>query len=371
MPGTYEFMNTMSISVKNLNDLFADHGLDAPAVLPWPLSPEAETDRRLREAAFANGLGSHPPPGLEWIRSHSESKYRPDRIVEGCRAVLVTALGYYRSDDIDTGGPTASEGRIARYARGRDYHKELGNRLRKIARELQTAAPDHQFRPFTDIGPLDETWLAEASGLGFKGRHTLAILPTLGSWAVLGHIITTHPFPASPGRPSPLSCPQGCTRCIDACPSSALLAPGRLEPSLCISYHTIEHKGPLHNLPAGAGNRVFGCDACQEACPFNARVMETGVEGFRRDIAGASRDLKDMLSLENRDEVLKEYAGSPLMRAGRESLVRNACIAAGNSGDLALIPYLEKLLNDGDEGVRTHAHRALAKLTGKPGEYDS
>ncbi|MCK5248757.1 MAG: DUF1730 domain-containing protein, partial [Spirochaetaceae bacterium] len=173
-------MNTMSISDGILADLFAAENLDPPAVLPWPLNGRAEEDRRIREQAFAGGLGSRPPPGLDWIRSHVESKYRPDRVVDGCRSVLVSALGYYRNDEIDglpAGGipsrGSSSFGRIARYARGRDYHKELGNRLRRIARKLEAGAAGHRFRAFTDIGPLDETWLAEASGLGFKGRHTL------------------------------------------------------------------------------------------------------------------------------------------------------------------------------------------------------
>ena len=365
-------MNTMSISDGILADLFAAEGLDPPAVLPWPLSGRAEEDRRIREQAFAEGLGSRPPPGLDWIRSHVESKYRPDRVVDGCRSVLVSALGYYRNDEIDglpAGGipsqGSGSRGRIARYARGRDYHKELGNRLRRITQKLEAGAAGHRFRAFTDIGPLDETWLAEASGLGFKGRHTLAILPSLGSWVVLGHIISTYPFAAIPGRPSPMSCPDGCTRCIDACPTGALSLPGRLEASCCISYHSIEHKGSLEEgnlFMKGAGDRVFGCDACQEACPFNARVAETEVEAFRRDIAGAARELTELLSLEGRDDVLDRFAGSPLMRAGRNGLVRNACTAAGNSGDALLLPILRKLQIDADAGVREHASRAIEQL---------
>lgn len=371
----------MSISDRILIDLFAAEGLDPPAVLPWPLKGMAEDDRRLREAAFAGGLGSNPPPGLDWIRSHVESKYRPDRVVEGCRSVLVTALGYYRDEEIDnlpadsrsTGGipsrRSSSQGRIARYARGRDYHKELGNRLRRIAQKLEAGAPGHRFRAFTDIGPLDETWLAEASGLGFKGRHSLAILPRLGSWAVLGHVVSTYPFTAAPGRPSSSDCPEGCTRCIDACPTGALSLPGRLEASRCISYHTIEHKGHLEEgnlLMRGAGDRIFGCDACQEACPFNFRVAETGVEAFRRNIAGASRNLTELLTLRNREDVMKHFAGSPLMRAGRNSLVRNACTAAGNSGDASLLPLLSKLRIDADVGVRKHALWALEQLEEKP-----
>ena len=367
-----------------LNDLFAREGLVLPGILPWPLSGRAEEDRLGREAAFASGLGANPPPGLEWIRSHGPSKYRPDRVLEGCRSVLVTALGYYREDGIDripakgpggsTESPSPSPGRIARYARGRDYHRELGKRLKRIVRNLQTSLPGEGFRYFTDIGPLDETWLVQASGLGFKGRHTLAILPKQGSWVVLGHILSTHPFqPSVPSDPSIARCPEGCTRCIDACPTGALSFPGRLDASRCISYRTIEHKGPLGSpsnsltsqLRDNTGDRIFGCDICQEVCPFNAVVKETTVEAFRRDIAGASRSLRELLQLKDRQAVLERFAGSPLMRAGRDTLVRNACIAAGNSRDISLIRELGVLRDneEADEAVRREAALALRKLS--------
>jgi len=347
-----------------LNDLFASENLLFPGVMPWPLSAYAEEDRLRREAAFNSGLGSNPPSGLEWIRSHAASKYRPDRIVEGCRSVLVTALSYYREDREDraAGFP---RGRIAMYARGRDYHKELGGRLKRIVRRLESAFPGEQFRGFTDIGPLDESWLVQAAGIGFKGRNALAILPELGSWAVLGHIVSTFSFePVETVETSSSRCPESCTRCIDACPTGALSLPGRLDASRCLSYRTIEHKGPLdEEVPLEqTGNRVFGCDACQEVCPFNYRVKETPAEAFLRDIAGASRELKELLNLKTREDVLSRFAGSPLMRAGRSSLVRNACVAAGNSGDVSLLPDLLVLTGDDDEGVGKHAARAVEQL---------
>jgi len=361
-------MNPLSMSEDILNDLFASEELVFPGVLPWPMSGMAEEDRRSREAAFSEGLGSHPPPGLEWIRSHSRAKYRPDRVLEGCRSVLVTALSYYREDALDGFSDSlSSRGRIARYARGRDYHKELGGRLKRIVRKLEVRLPGERFRAFTDIGPLDETWLVQASGMGFKGRHTLAILPEKGSWVVLGHIVSSYSFsPAQSVEKKTVvnGCPEGCTRCIDACPVSALSLEGGLDASRCISYRTIEHKGVLEDdlLSEKTADRVFGCDACQEACPFNSRVEPTSVEAFRRDIAGESRSLKELLGLQTREDVLSRFAGSALMRAGRDSLVRNACIAAANSGDTSLLPELVRLSNDSDESVRRHAARAAEKL---------
>ena len=287
-------------------------------------------------------------------------------MLEGARSVFVSWLPHYRHDPLDEiAAEDSGRGRVARYARGRDYHKELGGRLKRIARELARRHPEHQFRAFTDIGPLDETWLAAASGLGFKGRNTLAILPKAGSWVVLGHIVTTLEVPESPGRPSPLACPDGCRRCIDACPTRALALPGVLDAEACLSYQTIEHDGPGHpDYLAAAEDRIFGCDACQEVCPFNARVTPTDVEVFLTDRAGPAVDLAEVLQMKTHDEMTARFAGSPLMRAGRNGLVRNAVTVAGNSGDESLILLLESLVDDEDEGVRRHALWAIERLRG-------
>ena len=295
------------------------------------------------------------------MTSHAKVKYRPDLVLEGCRTILVSSLGYYR-DDPDI--PRYS-GRIARYARGRDYHKELGNRLRRISRLLRSEYPEENFKSFVDIGPLDETWLVKASGAGFIGRHALAILPGVGSWAVLGQILCTVPVDVPPPRPSPLSCPEGCRRCLDACPTNALTLPGILDASRCISYLTIEApQATPDEFRKTAADRVFGCDACQEACPFNARVLPTDVEAFQTDIAGAEWDIGDLLLLETHKDMVDRFAGSPVMRAGRTGMVRNACTAAGNSKDLQYRRRLEILCSDADPGVAEHARWALDQLGG-------
>jgi epoxyqueuosine reductase len=349
----------MSISGEKLARLFAAEGLELPAVLHWPISGPSEDDRVVREEHSRRGRGAHPPPGLEWMSSHAEVKYRPDLVLKGCRSVLVSALSYYRDDPIIP----KNSGRIARYARGRDYHKELGNRLRRIARLLESEYPDEKFKSFVDIGPLDESWLVKASGAGFIGRHALAILPGVGSWVVLGHILCTAPVDVPPPRPSPLTCPEGCRRCLDACPTDALSLPGILDASRCISYLTIEAPSDTpEEYRKATADRVFGCDACQEACPFNARVLPTDVEAFRTDIAGAEWDIGDLLLLESHEDVVDRFAGSPLMRAGRSGLVRNACTAAGNSKDPQYRGRLEILCDDDDSGIAEHARWALGEL---------
>ena len=357
-------MKIVSNTDESLHRAYLAEALPIPAVISWPMTGAGEADRQRREDFFRRNLAAAPPSGLNWISSHAESKYDPGRILDGARSVLVSWLPYFRQDPPDDPSENPGrQGRVARYARGRDYHKELGGRLKRIARELGRRHPDHQFRAFTDIGPLDETWLAVASGLGFKGRHTLAILPKAGSWVVLGHIVTTLEVSGSPDRPSPLACPDGCRRCIDACPTDALSPPGVLHAEACLSYQTIEHSGPGGpDYLDSTDDWIFGCDVCQEVCPFNARVVPTDIESFLTDRAGAGVDLKEILMMTTHEEVTARFAGSPLMRAGRNGLVRNAATAAGNSGESGLIPLLEKLVDDEDEGVRRHSRWAIDRL---------
>ncbi|OQX29762.1 MAG: tRNA epoxyqueuosine(34) reductase QueG [Spirochaeta sp. LUC14_002_19_P3] len=356
-------MNTV---FQNIAKLYHEEELNTPAYMEWPPDNFVSELIEEQEELFMDRVSAGMPPGLAWMERHASVKYHPDRVLSGCRSVLVSSLGYYRDDSADHAPPGVLRGRIARYARGRDYHKELGRRLKRIADKLRGLFPSEQFMSFTDTGPLDEVWLAAASGAGFRGRHGLAILPGTGSWAVLGHLLSTARLGSSPVRPSPMRCPDGCRRCIDACPTGALTMP--LNPSLCISYQSIEHRGAVDEALRGdTGNWVFGCDVCQEVCPFNARAEETTVRAFQRDYAGASVDLIELLKLKNHEETVRRFAGSPLMRAGRNGLVRNACTVIGNIGNREFLPELEKLFTDGDAAVREHArwaHSRIAERTG-------
>ncbi len=357
------FMKKVSDLNETIEEAFLQENLPPPASVPWPLTGEQGEDCRRREAAFRQALANQPPPGLAWISRHADAKYNPGAVLDGARGVLVTWLSYYRDDPSDPAASAGSKGLVARYARGRDYHKELGNRLKRVSRRLSKDFPGQEFRSFTDIGPLDETWLIETSGVGFIGRHSLAILPGVGSWVVLGHIVTTLELSADSVSVSPASCPEGCRRCIEACPTGALSLSRGLNPEACLSYQTVEHPGAGDPaLREAAGNRVFGCDACQEACPFNAKVPITEVAAFKKDIAGPWLSLRSLLALKSHDDMVSRFAGSPLMRAGRAGLVRNAAIAAGNSGDSQLIPLLEALRNDEEPGVRDAACWALGRL---------
>jgi len=326
-----EQLRSEAISWDYLQDIFKAEGLDTLGYLGWPLEGELEEDRKGREADFLSDARRPAPPSLAWMESHRELKYRPDRVLEGAKGVLVTGLGYYREDEIDS-NPAGRRGfgRVARYARGRDYHKELGGRLRRIVRKLVGLLPGYSFKAFTDTGPLDEVWLAKASGLGFKGRNGLAILREFGTWALLGHIVTTYSFEEGPRKALELTaCPPGCRRCIDACPNGALSVSAPLNVTRCIAYMTIEHRGPLEHGEA-LGDRIFGCDACQEVCPFNNGIEETEIEAFRRDIAGASLSLTEVAEISSYEQMVERFAGSVLMRVGPANLARNAHAVAAN-----------------------------------------
>ncbi len=232
--------------------------------------------------------------------------------------------------------------------------------------------PQESFRNFTDSGPLAERWYAQNAGLGFIGRHTLLINPQKGSWFLLGEILTTldpgiwrETSVESPPVGSKIhggGCPSGCKRCLNVCPTGALESSGLMDARKCISYLTIEHKGSIPvEIRDKMGNWIFGCDLCQEVCPFNLRAQSTGERDFLTLRAGSSRDLGELLTITDA-EFMKTYAGTPLMRTGRISLVRNACVAAGNSLDPLLVPRLEILAEGDDTLLKEHALWAMEKI---------
>lgn len=346
----------------SLEERFLREGLDILGVVSWPPDdPAAEESRRVRDGEWREWLEQGRYAGMDWMESHREAKFDPEAVLPGCRSLIVTAIGYYREDG-DSRRYIGS-GRVARYARGRDYHKELGNRIRRICRSLKKDFPENDFRGFADIGPLHERWIAESAGIALTGKNTLSIHRQLGSWILLGHVLSTRFFPEIAGTEGPRACPSGCRRCLDSCPTGALEAPYRIDAGKCISYLTIEHKGPVEEpLRAAVGNWVFGCDLCQEVCPFNYRRETTTEQGFLTDYAGPRVDLTEVLQMSDRDEFVSRFAGSPLMRAGRTGLVRNACTAAANNGDAGLLPLLQKLCGDTDPGIRQHARWAVIQL---------
>ena len=286
---------------------------------------------------------------------------RPELLADA-RSVIVVAVSYdfpllARSQNIATGV-------VARYARGEDYHAVLWEKLNTLSQWLESAFPGTQSRGFTDSGPIRERELAARAGLGWQGKHTNLISLELGNFFFLGALLTT--LEISPDEPFPDNHCGTCTRCLAACPTGALVAPMVLDARRCISYLTIELKGAIpEELRPLMGNRIFGCDDCLAACPWNenaqkAREMRLAV----READSAFPSLLAWLEITDSDEKFKaKFAGTPLLRTGRAGLRRNICVALGNSRDITALPALEKVrADDPSEIVREHALWAITQI---------
>ena len=337
---------------------------------------------------------------LAWIAAgrHGEMGYmaRPDRvarrrdldvILPGARALVVVGLDYATAPLPPAIAADPARGRFSNYAWGADYHMVMTPRLEELAEWMGKKAGEQggrgaggregaavRSRVYVDTGALLERDHGETAGLGFTGKNTLLIDPRYGSWFFLGMLLTTLPLEYdSPldGALSPtlsqgarVSC-GSCHRCLDACPTAAFPAPYVLDARRCISYLTIELKGwiPAELRPL-MGNWVYGCDVCQDVCPFNRFATPAAEAAFRpASWDAAAPPLLDLLALDD-DGFARRFAGSPVRRIGRARLVRNACVAAGNWGSAAAVPALAALLCDAAPLVRGHAAWALRRIGG-------
>lgn len=317
----------------------------------------------VEERAYRKWLDRGCSGSMRYLADHAPLKFNPGRILAGCRSILFAAINYYQRPARPA---AAGEGRIARYAWGRDYHRVLGSRLRRVARRLAARYPEDRFRSFTDATPLAERFYGERAGIGFTGRNTLLISGQFGSWFLVGEILSTRSYPASDPAPAIHgACPRGCRKCLDVCPTGALVDSGRIDASRCISYLTIEHSGSIPvELRPKIGNWLFGCDLCQEVCPLNVRAEVTDVADFVQVKAGALEPLAEILAIGDDEEFTRRFAGSPLMRAGRRGLIRNACIVAANNGAVELLPQLRALAEGPDALIAEHAAWAVGRLSG-------
>ncbi|MBN2172248.1 MAG: tRNA epoxyqueuosine(34) reductase QueG [Candidatus Krumholzibacteriota bacterium] len=291
-------------------------------------------------ARFRDWLAEGCAAGMDYLARHAEARRDPARLLAGARSVIMVSVSYHAprpagegrggdaaksagaDDPATTDEPApAGFGRVSRYARGRDYHRVLRGRLRQAARLLAERHGARAARICVDTAPLLERSLAARAGLGWIGRNTCLVDPELGSWTFLGALLTDLDLP--PDSPQPDRCGD-CRACLDACPTGALAAPGRLDARHCLSYLTIEHRGPLPaELAARLEGRVFGCDRCQEVCPFNAGARATRAEDFHPRPDQGLLELAPLLALD-RAGLAARFAGTPLMRAGAEGLRRNA-----------------------------------------------
>jgi len=306
---------------------------------------------------------------MGYIARRAADRADPGRLLAGFRSAIVAAQAYA---DAPAGEVFAALDRpetayFARYARGADYHDVLLERLEALAARLRALAPGARTRAYVDTGPILEKDLGLQAGLGWRGKHTNLLAPDGGNWLFLGVILTDLDLP--PDAPLPDRCGT-CTRCLDVCPTNAFPAPYVLDARRCISYLTIELKGPIPlDMRPALGNRVFGCDDCLAVCPWNrfaARARE-GAYAARSVTAGAP--LTALLAMTVGD-FAREFQGTAVWRTGRTRLLRNVAVALGNAADPAAVPALARALEgperDPEPLVRGHAAWALGRIGTSP-----
>jgi epoxyqueuosine reductase len=276
------------------------------------------------------------------------------------RSVVSVGLQYDTDAPYSTASPP-DRGWIARYAWGDDYHDVMKAMLERLAESLAESLGPLQSRVYADTGPIVERAYAAAAGLGAWGKNTCLLHPEHGSWFFLGEVVTDLEMEADQPRPDMCG---SCTACLDACPTGALVAPYVLDATRCISYLTIEVKGAIpEDRRAGVGRHVFGCDICQDVCPWNRRRRHAGGPAFAAREGLTAPDLETLAGVALDEEAFRAlFRGSPVKRAKRRGMLRNVALALGNSGDAAHRPALERLAADDDPIVREHAAWALARL---------
>ena len=279
------------------------------------------------------------------------------------RSVIVCAINYNTAEPYSTQAHEPERGWISRYAWSReDYHQVVMQKLREVESKLQVAIPELQTRCYVDTGPLVERIYAKYAGVGWIGKNTCLINQKLGSWLFLGVILTSLEVPAE--LPAPDRCGT-CTRCIDACPTDAILEPYQLDSNRCISYLTIEKRGEIaEDLREGMGRHVFGCDICQDVCPWNRKAPVTSAPEFQPR-AGLVNPALEWLAGITAEEFRDRFRRSPVRRAKRNGLRRNAAIAMGNSGDRRFASTLRDMAQDEDPVVAESAAWALNRLSAK------
>ncbi len=295
---------------------------------------------------------------MGWMAATAERRRDPKALWPEARSVVVLGMNYGPADDPLKLLAERTRGSIAAYAQGRDYHDVVKGRLKQLAQFIH-----HRFaaevKVFVDTAPVMEKPLAAQGGIGWQGKHTNLVSRAFGSWLFLGEVFTTLALP--PDEAEADHCGQ-CRRCLDICPTQAFPAPYRLDARRCISYLTIEHKGPIPRaLRAASGNRIYGCDDCLAVCPWNKFAQRARESAFQPRAELTAPRLADLARLDDAG-FRQVFSGSPIKRIGRDRFVRNVVIGLGNSGDAAQGDLIESLLDDPSPLVRGAAAWALGRL---------
>lgn len=334
-----------------LRALAAAEGFNAVGFAPAATPPEALD--RLRAWVAAGYAGE-----MHYLSSRDTAYADPGRVLEGARSIVMLATSYANVEPV---APAANEGRVSRYAWGADYHDVLHDRMKRLVDSLQAIAPEVHWRGVVDSAPLLEREFARIAGLGWIGKHTLALDRELGSWFFLAALLADVDLG---GETSPQTDHCGsCTACLDACPTDAFVAPYQLDATKCISYLTIELRGPIpRELRSGVGDWLFGCDVCQDVCPWNRRAPTSREPEFLPREDRNPINAVELLGLDDA-EFRQRFRGTPLWRAKRRGLLRNAAIVLGNQPATAEArSALCAALGDHEPLVRGAAAWALGRV---------
>jgi epoxyqueuosine reductase len=344
------------VSRERLTRELRQHALEAGfdqvgVALAGPLDRDAD--------ALSTWLARGHHAGMEWMSRHGDRRRDPTGLLPGCASVVSLAMNYLADPDEEE---VPGSARVARYARGRDYHKVMGKRVRRLATWLEEAS-GRPSRAFVDTGPVLERAWAERAGIGWIGKNANLVSRRYGSWLLLCEILTAADLVPDPG-PHADFC-GSCTTCIDVCPTGAIVEPGVVDSSKCVSYWTIEHRGPIpESVREGIGEWIFGCDDCQSVCPWSRKFGA----GRTDDLFERRKDLTalDPVEILAADETTfrARYSGTSLMRARWDGMRRNACVVLGNRRDSDSVCALENARSDADPVVREHADWALGRIRG-------
>lgn len=314
-------------------------GFDAVGFAPVPAE--------LRREYYLRWIGEGCHGSMTWMERNCDRRLHPVNILPEARSIVILGLNYHQAH------PQAGY-RVAQYALGGDYHDFLYKRLKSLCAVMRELGGEQ--KPYVDTGPVLEKPLAELAGLGWQGKSTILIHRPLGTWLFLGAVFTTLDLP--PDAPARSLC-GGCTRCLDACPTRAIVAPYRLDARRCLSYLTIEHDGPIpEEFHEAVGDRVYGCDTCLDVCPWNKWAVETREARLRARPLPALTDTLRWTP----ERFAEHFAGSPIRRLKLHRWLRNALVVLGNTGTAADLAAVEGLLGQEDPMVARHAGCAAERI---------
>lgn len=318
----------------------------------------ARADAPVGAGKFRDWIAGKNHGEMSWLEHNAEKRIDPQKVLPNVKSAICVAASYF--PEAPEPRALARTGIVARYARFDDYHDILGTRLKSLAEYVAAAGgADTRSLWYVDTGPILERDFAQRAGIGFAGKHTNLISRKFGNWIFLAEILTT--LELEPDEAERNHCGK-CARCIGACPTAAITAPFQLDARRCISYLTIELKGPMPvEFRPAIGNRIYGCDDCLAACPWNRFAREGRLMKSHARADLRQPDLIELLSLDE-PGFKKRFAGSPILRTKRRGLLRNVCVALGNVGDASALPSLERAAGDPEPLISEHARWAIERI---------